>query len=395
MSSDSMSFESIQAVTAETELAVYGRMPFCPKEGSGCQIIDERGREYLDLYGGHAVALTGHCHPHVVGAIEAQARALIFYSSAVYSKIRAQANQALLRNAPIAGSKLFHCCSGTEANEVAFKIARLGTKRSKIISFHGSFHGRTIGSLSACGIGKYRGTSGIPLIESNIQIEFGNRADLDQIDDETAAIIVEPVQSLGGAIMVADDYYRQLAQRAHSVGAKVIFDEIQTGLGRTGTFFFADGVGVKADITTLAKGLASGVPTAAVLVEPELAGLSRGGDQGTTFGGGPIAMAALKATMEVIEAEDLVTNARLRGEQLRSGLESIDGVCGVRGRGLLIGIEFQVSARAVQQALLRHGVITGISAEPNVLRLLPPLVLKKEEADRFLEILPKALGEIE
>jgi acetylornithine/N-succinyldiaminopimelate aminotransferase len=394
MSDESMSFEAIQSVTAETELAVYSRMPLAPKTGRGCQLIDESGKEYLDLYGGHAVVLTGHCHPKVVAAIETQARELIFYSSAVYSRIRAEANQAFLVNAPIPGSRLFHCCSGTEANEVAFKIARLATGRQRIVSFLGSFHGRTIASLSACGIEKYRKTAGVPLLEAHVQIPFGDRESFSVIDENTAAVIIEPIQSLGGAKMVDDDYYRELAAHAHSVGAKVIFDEIQTGLGRTGTFFFSQGVGVDADMTTMAKGLASGVPTAAVLVEPELAKLAKGGDQGTTFGGGPIAMAAMKATMEVIASEGLVDNAKARGQQLIDGLNAIDGVIGVRGRGLLLGIEFSAPAKAIQMALLDKGVITGSSADPHVLRLLPPLVLTDQEVVGFLAVLNLVLKEV-
>lgn len=391
MTNEKMSFATIQSVTAETELNVYSRMPLAPASGKGCRIIDELGKEYLDLYGGHAVALTGHCHPHVVKAIQSQAQELIFYSSAVYSRIRAEANLAFLANAPFEGARLFHCCSGTEANEVAFKMARLATGREKIISFNGSFHGRTIGSLSACGIEKYRKTSGVALIPSHVQIPFGDIDALSAIDDETAAIIVEPIQSLGGAIMASDDYYREIEKRCQAHGAKLIFDEIQTGLGRAGSFLFSEGVGVKPDLTTLAKGLASGIPTAAVLAQADIAALSKGGDQGTTFGGGPVAMAALKATMEVIQAENLVENSRARGEQLRAGLEAMDGVVGVRGRGLLVGIEFKVPAKDIQKLLLEQGIITGGSSEATVLRLLPPLTLEESDVSQFLTVLSAIL----
>ncbi|MDF1664934.1 MAG: aspartate aminotransferase family protein [Planctomycetota bacterium] len=394
MTNEKMSFATIQSVTAETELSVYSRMPLAPATGRGCRITDELGKEYLDLYGGHAVALTGHCHPHVVAAIQAQAQELIFYSSAVYSRIRAEANQAFLANAPFPGARLFHCCSGTEANEVAFKMARLATGREKIVSFNGSFHGRTIGSLSACGIEKYRKTSGVGLISSHVQIPFGELDALSAIDDQTAAIIVEPIQSLGGAVMASDDYYREIEKRCRAHGVKLIFDEIQTGLGRTGSFFFSQQVGVTPDLTTMAKGLASGIPTAAVLALPEIAALSKGGDQGTTFGGGPVAMAALKATMEVIRSEQLVENSKARGEQLRVGLNAIPGVVAVRGRGLLVGIEFKGPAKEIQGKLLEKGIITGGSSEPTVLRLLPPLTLQEADVKEFLEVLNSILEDV-
>lgn len=393
MTTEKMSFETIQSVTFDTELSVYSRMPLAPAQGRGCRLVDELGKEYLDLYGGHAVALTGHCHPHVVQAIQAQAESLIFYSSAVFSRIRAEANQAFLKLNPFSGARLFHCCSGTEANEVAFKMARLATGREKIVSFLGSFHGRTIGSLSACGIEKYRKTSGVGLISSHEQIPFGDLAALDAIDESTAAVIVEPIQSLGGAVMVSDDYYRAVEKRCKDVGAKLIFDEIQTGLGRTGTFFFSEGVGVTPDLTTMAKGLASGIPTAAVLAQSDIAATAKGGDQGTTFGGGPVAMAALKATMEVIESEKLVENALQRGAQLKAGLEAIPQVLRCRGRGLLVGIEFDCPAKSVQSALLERGIITGGSSEATVLRLLPPLTLSESEVDEFLTTLRSILEE--
>lgn len=386
--------ESIVQATEATELGVYGRLPIAPVRGRGCVVTDARGEDYLDLYGGHAVALTGHCHPTVVAAIREHAGELLFYSSAVYSRIRAEANEALLRHAPHEGSRVFHCVSGSEANEVAVKIARLGTGRPGVVSFHGSFHGRTLGSLACTSMETYRRTAGIALSDDYRQIAPNDiAAARAAIDDRTAAVLVEPIQSLGGARRMDDAFLRELAELCRERGAKLIFDEIQTGLGRTGTMFYGDGIGVKPDMITLAKGLASGIPAAAVLVEPGLAALAKPGDQGTTFGGGPIAMAAMAATIRTIESEDLVANARARGEQLREGCHALDGVLRVHGRGLLIGLELDRPAKVVQQALLTRKIITGGSVPADTLRLLPPLVLGAAEVERFLEALAEVLAE--
>src|SRR5439155_6691426 len=245
-------------------------------------------QRYLDFYGGHAVAITGHCHPRVTDAIAAQARRLLFYSSAVLSQVRVEATELLLRHAPHADSRVFHCVSGTEANEFALKIARKLTGRQKIISFQRSFHGRTLASLSASGLEKYRATAGPVLVPHHVRVPFGDEAALlKELDADTAGVICETIQSLAGIFLAPDGFYRRLAELTAQAGAVLIFDEIQTGLGRTGTYFFADGVGVKPALITLAKAIASGMPAAAVIVAPHLARQIGSGDQGTTFGGGP------------------------------------------------------------------------------------------------------------
>lgn len=371
---------------AELELPVYAPLPFEPVRGEGCWLYDAAGVSYLDLYGGHAVALTGHSHPHVVRAIAEQATSLLFYSSAVRSRARAEASELLLAHAPHPGSRVFHCCSGSEANEVAFKLARKATGRRTVISFEGSFHGRTLGALSACGIGTYRDTAGGVLVPAHVRVPLGDLAALDAaLSSDTAAVICEPIQSLAGVHMAPDAFYPALAERVRAVGAVLVFDEVQTGLGRTGSFFFGDHLGVQPDVITLAKGLASGFPAAAVVVAPELAATVTVGDHDSTFGGGPVAMAAMRATLEVIEREQLVARARRVGRMLADQLAAAPGVTGVRGRGLLLGVALDRPARGVQEALLARRVVTGTAAEPGVLRLLPPLVLRDEDAARFIE----------
>jgi len=377
----------------ETELQVYSRMPFVPVRGEGCYLRDGRGERYLDFYGGHAVALTGHCHPRVTAAITEQAGTLLFYSSAVLSRIRVEASELLLRHAPVPASRLFHCVSGTEANEVALKIARKVTGRRTIVSFDGSFHGRTLASLSAAGMEKYRATAGPVLVPHHVRVPFGDVAALERaVDGDTAAVLCEAIQSLAGVYTAPPEFHRAMADIARRAGALLIYDEIQTGLGRSGHWFYADGVGVKPDLLTLAKGIASGIPAAAVIVARHVAGQVKLNDQGTTFGGGPVAMAAMKATLEVIESEGLVENAARMGRLLARELRGERGITEVRGEGLLLGLELDRPASQVQGALLEHRVVTGTSSAPKVLRLLPPLTVGDAEVNEFLTALRRVLG---
>ncbi len=377
---------------AAVELPVYSQMGVVPVRGEGCCVYDEAGRRYLDLYGGHAVALTGHCHPHVVDAIREQASKLIFYSSAVHSPLRVVAAELLLRHAPHADSRVFFVNSGAEANEAALKLARKSTGRRKVVSFEGDFHGRTLAALSATGLPKYRATAGPVLAPDHVYAPFGDVAALEKfIDADTAAVICEPIQSLGGVRQAEPRFYQRMAELTRAVGAALIFDELQTGLGRCGRFLFGELVGVRPDMVSLAKGLASGVPCGALLVAPQWWARVQKGDQGCTFGGGHLAMAAMKATLEVIEREGLVANAAKIGARLLAELPGVSGVLEARGAGLLIGIELRRNAKEVQTDLLRHGVIVGESSTPTSLRLLPPLTLSDAHVDEFLGALRAVL----
>ncbi|MBI4501850.1 MAG: aspartate aminotransferase family protein [Gemmatimonadetes bacterium] len=385
--------EALAARADRAELAVYTRLPFVPVRGEGCYLFDAAGKRYLDFYGGHAVAITGHSHPKVAEAIAAQARQLLFYSSAVLSAVRVEATELLLRHAPHPDSRVFHCVSGTEANEVAFKIARKLTGRRKIISFERSFHGRTLASLSAAGLPKYRVTAGPVLVPHHVHIPFGDEAALArELDGDTAGVICETIQSLAGIFAAPDAFYRRMAELTAKAGAVLIFDEIQTGFGRTGTYFFADGVGVKPDLITLAKGIASGIPAAAVIVAPHLAKQIGSGDQGTTFGGGPVAMAAMKATLEVIESEGLVENAARMGALLLRKLTGMTGIKAIRGKGLLLGLELDRAASPVVKALIERGVVAGTSSDPQTLRLLPPLIIGEAQVNEFVGTLTPVLS---
>lgn len=369
------------------QLATYKKMPIVAESGQRAWICASDGESYLDLYGGHAVAGTGHCHPHVVEAIQAQAEKLIFYSNLIYSDTRARAAEKLVSIAPEALTKAFFCNSGTEANENAMRMARMFTGREKIITFRGGFHGRTADAISATFLGKYR-EIGKPNVPGHLEAEFGNIDSVRALADDTvAAIMLEPIQSMAGVNMAPPEFYRALRTLCDDRGIVLIYDEVQTGVGRTGQWFFAGseaGDGVVPDIVTLAKALGSGVPVGACLVTDAISSRIKENDLGTTFGGGMLAMAAVTATLEAIENDGMLENVRRVEAHLRERLKEVDRVVAVRGLGFLLGIEFKEDAAIVHKALLERKIITGTSSNPKVLRLLPPLCLEEYEADMFV-----------
>jgi acetylornithine/N-succinyldiaminopimelate aminotransferase len=384
-------FEDVVAREGEFQLATYKKMPVAAARGRGAWIETSEGERFLDLYGGHAVAATGHCHPHVVEAIRAQAGELLFYSNLVYSEVRARAAEKLVGCAPTQITKVFFCNSGTEANENAMRMARMLTGRENIVTFTGSFHGRTADAISATFLGEYR-EIGRPNVPGHVCAEFGSIESVAAVADETvAAVMLEPIQSMAGVRQAEPEFYRALRELCDERGMLLIYDEVQTGIGRTGEWFFAGsdaGAGVVPDIITLAKALGSGVPVGACLTTDRIAAHIKENDLGTTFGGGMLAMAAVTATLEAIEADGMLENARASERHLRGSLEGVPRVAGVRGAGLLLGVEFADEiASKVHQALLGERIITGTSSDARVLRLLPPLCLTREEIDLFVAAL--------
>lgn len=382
--------EGIIETEEKYQVATYKKFPFVIERGEDVWVYTTEGDRYLDLYGGHAVVSTGHSHPRIVEAISEQARRIMFYSNLVYSDVRARAAKRLVEVAPPDLAKAFFVNSGTEANENAMKIARKLTRRMKIISFEGSFHGRTPGSLSATGIAKYRADVS-PLLEGHTHAPFGDLGAAESlVDEDTAGIILEPIQSMGGARMAGPEFYRGIREICDNAGAMLIYDEVQTGMGRTGEYFFAGRFGVTPDMVTLAKGIASGVPMGAVLMTEKIASSIKIGDLGTTFGGGMLAAAALEATIDVIVDESLLENVRVNSEYLFAELGRHPQVEEVRGLGYLVGIRFKGGdARPYQRALLERKIITGLAEDAGVMRLLPPLTLRRPEIDMFLEELSK------
>jgi acetylornithine aminotransferase/acetylornithine/N-succinyldiaminopimelate aminotransferase len=390
-------FADIAASEEQFQLATYKKMPVAAERGEGVWLFTNDGDKYLDLYGGHAVAGTGHCHPHVVKALREQSEKLLFYSNLVYSETRAKAAEKLVSVAPSSLTKAFFCNSGTEANENAMRMARMFTGRENIITFTGGFHGRTADAISATFLGKYR-EIGKPNVPGHVEAEFGNIDSVRAVSDDTiAAIMLEPIQSMAGVRTALPSFFRELREHCDQHGIVLIFDEVQTGVGRTGDWFFAGSEasdGVVPDIVSLAKALGSGVPVGACLVTDDIASKIKENDLGTTFGGGMLAMACVSATLEAIENDGMLENVRVVEEHLRERLKEVEQVVAVHGRGFLLGLEFADKAGPIHKALLERKIITGTSSDGRVLRLLPPLCLKIEEVDLFVEALQAALSEL-
>ncbi len=385
-----MKFTEIEQLEEDFQVATYAKMNISVETGKGCWIETSDGEKYLDLYGGHAVCATGHSHPHVVEALKNQAEKVLFYSNLVYSEVRARAAEKLVSVAPESITKAFFCNSGTEANENAMRMARFATKREKIITFTGGFHGRTADAISATFLGNYRNL-GKPNVPHHVCAEFGNLESVRALaDNETAAIMLEPIQSMAGVTESSPEFFKGLREICNEHGIVLIFDEVQTGMGRTGNWFFSgsDLAGnVEADIITLAKSLGSGVPVGACLVNSCISEVIKTNDLGTTFGGGMLAMAAVLATIEAIETDEMRSNIAEIESYLREQLKQIEEVKTLRGKGGLLGIEFAENCKPFHAKLLENRIITGTSSDPNVLRLLPPLCVKKEEIDLLINVL--------
>ena len=386
--------DDFHALEERYGIPTYAQIPLTIVRGEGCWVEDADGGRWLDLYGGHAVALTGHCHPRVVAAIREQAGRLLFYSNLVSSDVRARALRDLAATAQHGISRSFLCSSGAEANEAAIKIARRTTGRRKVISMRGGFHGRTMGALSATALGHYLDdyAPGVPHHEF---VPFG---DLDAVraavDDDTASVLLEPIQSMGGMHTASAEYLQGLRALCDERGALLHFDEVQTGPARTGRWWFGEHHGVVPDLISTAKGLGSGVPVGAVLARDEIADKVAVGDQGTTFGGGMLASVAISATIHVIRDERLLANAERRGREIIEGARAFPGVTGFRGKGLLLGIVLDRPAKEVVGRLRERGVLSGTTpGDPAVLRILPPLTLGDAEVDTFLRALHLVLRE--
>lgn len=374
-------------------IGTSAKLPLALERGEGLWVFDDEGKRYLDLYGGHAVALVGHSPPRVVDAIAEQAKKLLFYSNAVYNSARARAAKRIASLAPGNPKKVFFVNSGAEANENALKIARKWRGRRRIVTFRGSFHGRTYGAMSVTGLAPYdrQHKESVP---GTIYCRFGDIDEVDAaLDGDTAGVILEPVQSLGGVRVAEKDFVRRVEELCRARGAALIFDEVQTGVGRAGTPFAADYYGVKPHLISTAKGIASGVPCAALLVEEGLAETVGGNDYGTTFGGGPLAMAALDATLALVEEQRLWENAARVGAYVKERFARVRGVSEVRGLGLLLGIQLERPAKKVRDILMKEDrILVGTTSEEQTLRLLPPLTVTEKEIDLLASALERILA---
>lgn len=376
-----------KAVEDEFVLPTYEKFPFVLARGEGCWVWDDQGRKYLDLYGGHAVAAVGHSPAAVADAVAAQAKELLFYSNLVYLKTRAQAAQALVQFCGEPGSQVFFCNSGAEANENALRIARSVTGRAKVVAAEGGFHGRTAAAIAATAL-KYR--KNLPGLGADIvHVPFGDLAAAEAELKDAAAFLLEPIQSVQGATTATSEYLKGLQALCEKSGALLIFDEVQTGLGRVGAPSARHAFAARPHMQTFAKALASGVPAGAVLAVPEVSEKVRPGALGSTFGGGPLASVAITATLKIITEQKLTENAA-KMEQLIRDTFKFAQITEIRGKGLLLGLVLDRNSKEARKALLAKKILVGGADDPNVIRLLPPLTVGPAE----IGILRDALAEI-
>ena len=371
------------ALTPSALLPTYAPYPFSVVRGEGDRIFDDAGQAYWDFYGGHCVCATGHGHPAVVKAVADQAATLLFYSAAASLPVRDAAAAAITGFAGM--DSVFFCNSGAEANENALKFALLLTGRPKLAAFEGGWHGRTTLALSVTDDPKITGPFAAHLTPC-LRLPWGDLAALAAADfSEVAAVILEPIQSMAGIKTAPKAWFQALRAKCDAAGTLLVFDEIQTGMGRLGTPFAAQFYGVRPDLLTSAKGLASGVPMGAVLMTAAVASRLKPGDLGSTFGGGPLACAALLATVGVIRSEGLMANASAAAARLRQELAGT-AVTEVLGEGLLLGLRCD-RATELKQHLLAAKILVGGSGDPTVLRLMPPLNISTGALDALITAL--------
>ncbi len=368
---------SIDAGAADHLAPVYAQFPIDVVGASGVHLVTRDGRRVLDLYGGHAVAALGYGHPRWLAALAEQAHALPFQSNAVPLAVRARAAARLVRFAALPLDTVFFCNTGAEANENALKLALRITGRRKVVAVEGSFHGRTA-AAGAVTWGAASRWYGFP--QAPFDVEFLPRRDASAIartvGADVAAVIVEPVQGVAGAVDLGGEWLQALRTRCDAAGALLVFDEVQCGMGRTGYPFAANLYGTTPDMITTAKALGAGFPCAALLMSPDVARELATDDLGTTFGGGPLACAMMEAVIDIIEQEGLLANVRRLGALLRETC-IVGPVLGVQGAGFLTGLRTRRPAKDVQLELLAHDILTGTSADPNVVRILAPYVLEE------------------
>ena len=366
---------------AQPLLSTYIPFPFPLVRGQGDRVFDNAGRDYFDFYGGHCVCSTGHAHPHVVAAIARQAKKLLFYSTAADIPVRQQAAEALIRFANSGGepclASVFFCNTGSEANENALKLAAKLTGRYRFAAFDGGWHGRGMLPLSVTDDPKLS-EAYAPFLVPCERLKWNDEAQLDAFDfSQVAAVILEAIQSMAGIRVATPSFLARLRDVTAAAGALLILDEVQTGMGRLGQPYAAAKYRVRPDLLTTAKGLASGVPMGALLMTAQIADSLKPGDLGSTFGGSPLACAALLATLDVIQDENLMARAVIAEAQIRRSLAG-SCVADVSGAGLLLGLRVPSRASALKQHLEQRGILVGSSADPDVLRLMPPLNLTDE-----------------
>ena len=363
-------------------------------KAKGSYVWDDKGEQYLDMYGGHAVISIGHTHPHWVKRIEVQLHQIAFYSNSIKIPIQQQLAEKLGKLSGKEDYQLFLCNSGAEANENALKLASFHNGRKKVIAFSKAFHGRTSLAVSATDNKNY--IAPVNETENVIFLPF-NDADalqeaFDQYGNEISSVIVEGIQGVGGINVADNSFLKLIRSLCDTYGAVYIADSVQCGYGRSGKFFSHDYAGVNADIYTMAKGMGNGFPIGGIIIAPHIK--PKHFQLGSTFGGNHLACAAALAVLEVMEEEKLMGNAVMMGKYLKEQLDQVDGIENVRGRGLMIGFDVPEQLKDLKKNLLINQKIFTGEAKPNVIRLLPSLALKKKDAEMFIDALKEEIEKL-
>lgn len=383
----SINYESIAQKDAAHVMQTYGRQPIALASGKGAVVCDVNGVEYIDCVAGIAVNNVGHCHPRVVEAIKSQAEKLIHVSNLYYTEVQANLAEELVKLTGM--ERAFFCNSGAEAVEAAMKLARVTTGKTDFIAAERSFHGRTMGSLSVTYKEMYRAPFR-PLVQEEMFVPYDDAdAMTEAITPKTAAVIIEPIQGEGGVHVPSDGYLREVRRICDEHGILLIFDEVQTGFGRTGKWFCKDHFGIQPDIMCMAKAMGGGFPMGGIIAKKGIA-FSKG-QHASTFGGNPLACAAALGSIAAIKEDGLLERTTELGNYFMDKLRKADipGFKEVRGRGLMIGLELERNCTEIVDHARKHGVLLNSTSE-TVIRLAPPLVISKDQIDKVVEVIEQA-----
>ena len=370
---------------------VYPLYDVTPVKANDVFVYGDDGKKYLDLYGGHAVISIGHSHTQYVNSIKNQIEKIGFYSNSVQNPLQNKLSEKLNEISGCKDYQLFLCNSGAEANENAIKLASFHNKKSRLLAFNNSFHGRTSAAVAATDNKKI-----VAPVNAQQRVDFVALDELEKVEDilkenETCAVIIECIQGVGGLEQSSTDFYQGLEKLCKKYNTLLIADEVQSGFGRTGDFFAFQAHNIQPDIISIAKGMGNGFPVGGILIHPKIE--ASYGLLGTTFGGNHLACSATLAVLEILEKENLMTNALIISKHLQNAVISIPEVKNVKGRGLMLGLEFDFPISDLRKTLIyKHHIFTGSSKNPNLLRILPPLTIKKEHIDSLINALQKELN---
>jgi acetylornithine/N-succinyldiaminopimelate aminotransferase len=379
----------LQALEQQYVLPTYARFPVQLVRGEGCRLWDDEGNEYLDFLAGISVCNAGHCHPAIVSAVQEQAARLMHTTNLYYTEPAMRLAERLSRSS--LGGRVFFSNSGAEANEAALKLVRKRHAGGEVVVATGAFHGRTYGALSATPQ-ETKQAPFAPLVPGFVVVPRDDPGALDEaVGESTAAVLLEPIQGESGIHPLSENMLRTAREACDRTGAALVFDEIQTGMGRTGTLWAYEQTGIKPDAMTSAKALGGGMPIGALITSPELADVLEPGDHGSTFAGGPVVAAAALASLDVIDRPDLLANVHKLGAHLEEGLEQLPGVREVRGRGLMWAIEVDDAPQVARRALLDQRLIVNATG-PATIRFEPPLIVTEPEIDEALRRMTAALA---